>query len=145
MAYLENNKKFIAVLNKKQPLGQLLNALGHTTAGLVERIQQVEPGAADFLEYPNTQDGFEALISRYPFIVLQSKNGNQIANLRKQAVDASIPHNVFVSAMIGASAEDQLRATEEASGEGLDYMVAVLFGEAEQLDPLTKKFSLFKV
>ena len=141
MAYLENTKKFTAVLNRKHPIGQLLNGVCHATAGLVGKLPKETP---EFLDYPNDADGFVAAISRYPFIALEAKNSNQLSTLRKAAAEGGVAHNVFVAAMIGHSAQDQIEKTKSAVAEGLDYMVVVLFGEAATLDPLTKKFSLFK-
>lgn len=141
MAYAENEKKFVAVLNRKHELPRLLNGLGHATAGLVGRMSENE---GDFLDYPNDADGFTATVSRYPFIILRSDNGSKLAALRKAAAEKGVAENVFVSAMIGTSAADQIEKTKAASGSDLDYMVIVLFGEAALLDPMTKKFSLFK-
>jgi len=142
MPYLQNDKKFVAVLNRKHPLPRVLNGLCHATAGLAGKI--VDRAQAEFIPYANDADAFEAFISRYPFIVLEAKNGNQLATLRKTAVASGLPVNVFISAMIGRSAEEQIIASKAATGEALDYMVVVLFGDAATVDPLTKKFSLFK-
>lgn len=141
MSYLENSKKFVAVLNRRHPLPRLLNGLGHATAGLAGAMDE---GAAEYLSYANEREGFSALISRYPFIVLESKNTSQLSTLRRSVSEAGISHNVFVGSMIGASSQDQIRATQACSESDLDYLVVVLFGDAVQIDPLTKKFSLFK-
>jgi Protein of unknown function (DUF2000) len=141
MSYLQNDKKFVAVLNRKHPMPRLLNGVCHATAGLAGQLGCETP---QYLEYINDADAFVAAISRYPFIVLEAKNGNQLATLRKAAADNSIANNVFISAMVGQSAQQQMDNTKTAAGDGLDYMVVVLFGEATAIDPITKKFSLFK-
>jgi len=141
MPYLQNDKKFVAVLNRRHPLALVLNGLCHATAGLAGKMIGEQ---ADFLPYVNDSDAFEACISRYPFIVLEARNGNQLATLRKAAVESGLPVNVFISAMIGRSAEEQVANTKAAAGDALDYMVVVLFGDAAVVGPLTKKFSLFK-
>jgi hypothetical protein len=46
--------------------------------------------------------------------------------------------------MIGRSADAQITATQAAAGEGLDFVLVVLFGPREDVEPLTKRFSLFK-
>jgi hypothetical protein len=142
MPYLQNDKKFVAVLNRRHPLPHVLNGLCHATAGLAGRM--IGQAQADFLSYANDADAFEAFISRYPFIVLEARNGNQLATLRKAAVERGLPVNVFISAMLGASAEEQVANTKAAAGDALDYMAVVLFGDAAIVDPLTRKFSLFK-
>ena len=142
MRYLQNDKKFVAVLNRRHTVARVLNGLCHATAGLAAKV--IDQEEADFLPYVNDADAFQAFISRYPFIVLEAKNGNQLATLRKAAVDNDLPVNVFISAMIGRSAEEQIANTKAAAGDALDYMAVVLFGDAAVVDPLTKKFSLFK-
>ena len=44
--------------------------------------------------------------------------------------------------MIGASAEEQIRQTREDADP--EYWAVAVFGDAEELRPLTKRFSLFK-
>lgn len=140
MSYCDNTKKWKCVLNMQRPIPQLMNALAHVTAGLAAGL----PAAAgEYLAYPNDADGFVASISRFPFIVLKSRNSAQLATLRKLAAAQRVPCNVFVSAMLGGSAKEQLANTLGASGEALEYVAVALFGEAEVVDPLTRKFSLF--
>jgi hypothetical protein len=118
-----------------------MNALAHVTAGLAAHLGE-EVG---YLDYDNDADKFSAKIAKPPFIILKAKNSNQLATLRSAAADIGIPYNVFISAMIGRSAEEQLNQTKAAAGSSLDYWAVALFGDAEKLQPLTKKFSLFSV
>jgi hypothetical protein len=141
MTYENNHRKFTCVLNGKRPIGQLMNALGHVTAGLAA----ADAGEAEYLEYKNTADGFTAKISTFPFIVLKAKNGSQLSKLRADATAAGLRTNVFIGAMIGRSAEEQLAQTLIAAGEQLDYWAVVIFGDAAAIDPLTRKFSVFTV
>lgn len=46
--------------------------------------------------------------------------------------------------MLGASANDQVRQTREATLETLKPIAVVLFGDAEVLHALTKKYSVLK-
>lgn len=142
MAYQDNHKKFVAILNRKHPMPRLLNAVTHATIGLAPRIDHQE---AEFMSYPNDQDGWDATLTRFPFIILESKNSTQLASLIKTAREQGVIHNVFTSSMIeGGTAAEQVINTKAATGEALDYMVVTLFGDAEVINPLTKKFSLFK-
>jgi hypothetical protein len=141
VSYADNEKKFVCVLNASRPIPELMNALGQVTAGLTGRLPT---DVAEFLDYTNHADGFIASISRYPYIVLKAKNGNQLAMLRKAAAEAGLSHNVFISAMVGSSAEEQMRTTQAAAGPELEYWAVALFGNADALDPLTRRFSLFR-
>ncbi|RXH24069.1 hypothetical protein XH99_28670 [Bradyrhizobium nanningense] len=141
MNYTDNDKKFVAVLNRRHQLSRIFNAVCHATAGLSAKIGS---DAAHYLDYGNDADSFVASISRYPFIILEAKSSSQLAALQKSAVAARISSNLFVSAMIGRSAEEQIAQTKAATDDALDYVVVVLFGDAKSLNPLTKKFSLYK-
>ncbi|MBP2705868.1 DUF2000 domain-containing protein [Microbispora sp. RL4-1S] len=139
--YADNSKKFVAVLNKRFPVPVLMNALGHLASGLGGIVPSSE---TEFLEYPCPAGDFVSSISRYPFIVLRSDNGNQLRTLAAAAGEQGLPRNVFTETMLGSSAEDQINATKNASAEELEYIGVLVFGDAEVLQPLTKKFSVFK-
>lgn len=139
--YADNSHKFVAVLNKKAELPRLVNALGHLSAGLT-----AHHGNSDemrFLNYKDANGGMHPGISHYPFIVLAARNGNQIRTLRQAAIEDGISCCDFVDTMLGESAEDQLHRTLATPEEDLTYLAITLFGSADQLDPLTRKFSLF--
>ena len=142
MNYANNSNKFAAVLNGNVPIPRLLNALAHTTAGLTAALDR---SAVTYLDYENAADQFHSKIAEAPFIILKAKNGNQLSTLRAQAKAEGVAHNTFISAMIGPSAEEQLKQTYHASGDSLEYWVVVLYGPAEAINPLTKTFSLFNI
>jgi hypothetical protein len=140
--YNDNEYKFVAVLNKKIDLSKLLNALGHITAGLVDSASDLEE--MKFIGYQDADGGIHPRISNYPFIVLVSDNGNQIRNLRKSAIEEKLLYNDFTNTMLGSSSQDQQDKTKSTKEQDLEYFAIVLFGNSEKLNPLTKKFSLFK-
>ncbi|NBD31405.1 MAG: DUF2000 family protein [Cyanobacteria bacterium] len=124
---------------------QLMNALGHTTSGLMAKIaEKSEP--MEFLEYQYQAEWAEpSSISRYPFIVLKAKNNNQLKTLHQSmSAHPDLVHNVFTDSMLGASADEQLKKTLQTKTEELNYFCLVLFGESEEIEPLTRKFLLFK-
>lgn len=141
MLYSDNQFKFVAVLNRKVPLPQLLNALGH----LAVAMQAVSKDAVadrvhDYLGADNTS---YAKISHWPFIVLQANNGNQLRTLRSAALAAGMPCQSFVDAMLGSSADDQIQKTKATADDAMEYMAVLLFGQSDALRDLTRKFSLF--
>jgi hypothetical protein len=141
MAYDNNSKKFVAVINRKQAPPVIMNALAHTALGIAAKVGEDK----QVLDYPNEATGFLAKISEYPFIILEAKNGSQLRGLLGIAMDTpSISYNVFTTSMIGASASDQIQSTKSAGGDELDFVAVVLFGAKEEIEPLTRKFSLFK-
>ncbi len=142
MLYADNEAKFVAVLNRKITLPQLMNALGHITAGLVSLCQDTK--TMKFLRYEDADGGAHPAISHFPFIVLEAKNGNQIRTLRQAAIEQNILFNDFADKMLGGSAEEQLQNTRNTKESDLDYFAIVLFGPADVLNGLTRKFSLFR-
>jgi hypothetical protein len=143
MSYSDNQFKFVAVLNSKIETSRLLNCLGHITTGLVAKSQNLND--MQFLKYEFEADWTTpSLISLYPFIILSAKNNNQLKTLHQAALEAEILHNVFTDSMLGASASEQMQATKNTKTDELTYFGVALFGAAEQLAALTRKFSLFK-
>jgi hypothetical protein len=140
--YADNDYKFVVVLNEKIEVPKLMNALGHMTAGLVGSCNDIP--SMKFLHYVDGDETSHPSISHYPFIVLSAANGNQIRTLRKNAIEANILYTDFVDTMLGFSANDQLQKTYNTLEKDLVYFGIALFGKAEVLNLLTKKFSLFK-
>jgi len=138
----ENSKRFIALLNKKIPFGNLLNALGHMTAGLAGgNSKDID---MCFLQYKDKEDGIHPNISHFPFIVLKADNSNQIRTVRNEAIKRGIIFTDFTSTMtIGTSEEQQIK-TKDTSEIDLEYYGIVLFGDTSELKEFTGKFSLFK-
>lgn len=137
----ENSRKFIAVLNEKIPVGKLLNALGHMTAGLTGGKNNEN---FCFLEYQDKDKNIHPNISHFPFIVVKAENSNQIKKARQQAIDKNILFTDFVSTMAIGTSEEQLKATQNSKEEELEYYGLCLFGNSDELREITKKFSLFK-
>ena len=133
------NKKFVAVLNKKIEFGRLMNAFGHMTVGLVGKYDDVDFGVADYLD----RGGTSHLGSAHPFIVLKAKNSSQIRTLRNQAIETGIPFASQNNTLMTKTDEEQLRLSKITAEEDLEYYGICLFGSSDELDEITKKFSLW--
>lgn len=96
MKYQDNQKKFIAVLNKKTSIPRLMNALGHMSIGLPSILKD-DP---EFMEYSGQNSEHHATISKYPFIILAAKNSNQLRVLRDKLLQAGLPCNDFLDTMV---------------------------------------------
>lgn len=141
MTYENNDRKFVAVINRKHSLPVVLNALAHTAFGMSGK----GPHVGRLLDYPNHATGFLARVDESPFIILEAKNNAQLQVLATAVMDrARLVYNVFTTSMIGSSVDSQLASTRDAIGDNLDFVVVVLFGLREDVEPLTKRFSLFK-
>ncbi len=137
----ETSKRFVAVLNKKIPIGQLLNALGHMTAGLAGGFGIGTDMC--FLQYADKDGGKHPNISHYPFIVLRADNSSQIRKVRQEALVQNLTFTDFTSTMTIGTSQQQLDATQATDETNLEYFGICLFGETAVMAPLTRKFSLF--
>lgn len=134
--------KFTAVLNKKIPAGNVMNALAHMTAGLVGSYAELKNMCFD--DYYDKDGGKHPCISDNPFIILQADNSSKLRTLRRSLVEVGIHFTDFTNTMvIGTAAEQRERTRNTLEGE-LEYYGVVMFGEIEQLNQLTKKFSLWR-
>lgn len=141
MAYIDNQTKFVCVLNPRTPLPRAMNALAHAILGLGATIG---PQAVEVLDYRLADQVLPTRISRFPVIILQAKNGNQLRSTFQAAGSAGISVNLFTDTMIGCSADDQIERTGSTRLADADPLVLCLFGTARNVDALTRRFSLFK-
>lgn len=141
-SYIPTTHKFVAVLNKKVPVGNLMNALGHMTAGLAASYPEVEEMRFD--TYPDADGNNHANISHNPFIILSADNSNKIRTLRQALEEANIHFVDFTSSMTEGTYADQQERTAKIPEAELEYWGIVAFGEIDQLNALTKKFSLWR-
>ena len=138
----ENARRFVVVVNGKEETGRVMNALGHTMAGLVGHVAKDQDFV--FLDYVDKDGGVHPGISHYPVIVLKAKNSNQIKKIRAEAMVRGMPFSDFVDTMTIGGSQEQLDATAECPDEELSYLGVCLFGETETLKEFTGKLSLYK-
>lgn len=142
MKLSDNEKRFIAILNKKIELGRLMNALGHMTAGLCANYPDIQE--LTFLQYVDKDGDTHPNISHFPYIVLQANNSNKIRTVREELKKREIPFTDFTHTMIAGSSADQLQQTKETHEKDMEYFGICFFGKTEEVREFTKKFSLFK-
>ncbi|HAT5049686.1 TPA: DUF2000 domain-containing protein, partial [Serratia marcescens] len=111
----------------------------HLTAGITDLIEQRQ-----FHHYPSSLDGVSANMSHYPMVILQAKNSSQLSNLILKCKEEGVLSNFFTTTMLSHSAEQQIADTANTPYEQLDFVAVALYGDAEQLKPLTKKFSVYR-
>lgn len=142
MQYHDNHNKFILLVNSKIPAGKQMNAIAHLSYGMSHRGLDVLQVPID--HYIGNDGSSHSTISRYPFIILKAKNSSQISTFRDRCIEENLPYNDFVEQMIAGSSEEQLARTQETPVDELEYIALCVYGAAEKLAPITKKFSLFK-
>lgn len=138
----ELTHKFVAVLNKKVPVGSLMNALGHMAAGLAGSYPNLEEMRFD--SYLDKDGGDHKSISDNPFIILSADNSNQIRSLRNELINAGVHFVDFTSTMTVDTYKEQQERTKQTPESELEYYGICFFGSKEVLNSLTKKFSLLR-
>lgn len=142
MNYEPVTNKFVAVLNKKVPVGKLMNALGHMAAGLSALYS--DGSALRFDDYRDADGTIHPSISDNPFIILQADNSNKLRSLRQALGEAGLPFTDFTSTMAEGTYVEQQERTSKTPEAELEYWGVTTFGEHEKLQALTKKFSLWR-
>lgn len=138
--YAKTGYKYVAVLSKKIEVWRAMNALGHMTAWMVGNVTD-----SDTLWIVNYEDKDNSphYASKHPFIILKAKNSNQIKNLRSEIMTRWLEFSSFTSAMIAWSYEAQMEASKAQWADELEYFGLCFFWKVEEIDDLTKKFSLW--
>ncbi len=138
----ETKRRFVIVVNEKEDnVGKLMNAIGHSMAGLVGRAASNENFY--FVDYVDGDGALHPSISHYPVIALKAKNSNAIKKVREEAQAKGIAFTDFLKTMsIGKTAE-QLEATKNSKGDEIEYMGLALFGDTDKIREITKKLSLY--
>ena len=135
-------QKFVAILNKKIPVNLLMNALGHMAAGLSASYPNIPEMRFD--SYIDKDGGDHKSISDNPFIILVADNSNKIRTLRNILIEKGIHFVDFTSTMTVGTYLEQQQRTKETPEVNLEYYGICLFGEINQVNDLTKKFSLWR-
>lgn len=138
----ELTNKFVAVLNKKIPVGNLLNALAHIAAGLSASYPNIPE--MRFNSYFDKNGGDHKSISDHPFIILSADNSNQIRTLRNELIQANVHFVDFTSTMTVGTYEEQKERTKNTPEAELEYFGICAFGDKILLSQLMKKFSLWR-
>ncbi len=142
MEYIPTTHKFVAVLNKKIETGKLMNALAHMSAGLVASYPQISQMRFSD-NYVDQDGGIHQSISDNPFIILAADNSNKLRSLRNELIAAGIHFVDFPSTMTVGTYLEQQQKTAQTPELELEYWGVCLFGEINQVNALTRKFSLW--
>ena len=135
--------KLIALLNKRIEPGKVMNALAHCVAGAVNLIGADGRDALKFLNFTDAQGQAYPSISARSFNILRGSDGD-IRKARQRAIEAGIPAVCFSESMTGDTYVEQLERTKGTPTEAMHFYALVLAGHADILNPITKKYSLWR-
>jgi hypothetical protein len=136
--------KFVIVLNEKSPPGKLLSATGQLAMSLYREASPEQKSHMSFIPFLNPDQGSLITVSTCSFVVLKGTTC-QLLSLYSQARVQGTLSAIFTSTMsFNGVEEDLIEKTAKTPLYQTEPYGVGLFGEIPILNPLTKKFSLFK-
>lgn len=144
LEYIPTTHQFVCVVNKKITPPQLLNALGHMSAGLVNQYRN-DTGTMRFRDFIDKDQSIHPSTSENGFIVLRSENSNQLRTLRNVLISKGILFTDFTQTMVPGNYVEQQEVFGATNELDLEYFGVCFFAEKERSRELTKKFSLYTV
>lgn len=133
--------KMVIVINKELPQWQVLNSVGHVSAYLGNKMQESFDTGESFV----TKDAVQhPRNSQYPIIILSAKAG-QLKTLIEKVRASALLHLGFIREMIDTSNDEEIvKMLSVKKEEEIEYLGVGIFGENEEVDKLTKNYSLWK-
>lgn len=120
---------------------EALNVMGHLSQAIGAQAQ----GGTDarFVDYQDQDGGRYPGISWWPLICLSGRPTKMWAYW-DELVTRDLARGAFFETMLVGGSEEQLRATAERPRAELPILGVAAFGDAATLDPLGRKFSLWR-
>ena len=109
-------------------------------------MTSVQPEAIDemrFLNFADKDGGDHPFISALSLIVLRATS-NEIRKLRNELNSAGIHSVDFTNQMTGETYVEQLERSRNTAESDLEYYGICAFGLKRDIDPLTRKLSLWR-
>lgn len=136
--------KFVIVLNEKSPIGKLLSATGQLALSLYHNATEEERNTMSMIPFFNPNKSSLITLSMCSFVVLKG-TASQLLTLHSKANEESLLSAIFTSTMsYNGIEEDLIEKTVQTPLDQTEPYGVGLFGRIEELNPLTKKFSVFK-
>jgi hypothetical protein len=96
-----------------------------------------------FIDYIDA-DGGRHPVSALSLVVLRADNSNKIRLARNSALEKGILSVDFVESMTKDTYVEQMERTKCLKEEQIEYWGLCLFGLKEEIDPITRKFSIWR-
>src|SRR6185437_2613889 len=136
--------KFVIVLNEKSPQGKLLSATGQIAMSLYLNATKEQQLDMSFVPFLNPNSESLITLSTCSFVVLKG-TANQLLSLYAKATEHKLLKAIFTHTMsFNGIEEDLILKTAITPLDQVEPYGVGLFGRIEEINPLTKKFSIFK-
>jgi len=134
-------RKIVIVLAAHLASWEALNTVAHISAYLGNKMRERFESGSAFV----TKDGKpHPRNSQFPIILL-SANPAQIKRLIEVARDAGLLYHAFIREMLETSDDEEIvQILSNKLDEEVECLGIGMFGKKEELNTLTKKFSLWK-
>jgi len=137
--------KFVTVLNEKSATGKLLSATGQLAVSLLYDATQIQRTDMSFVPLFNQNNSKLITLSTCSFVVLKG-TASQLLTLYTKAHELGLLSAIFTSTMsFNGIQEDLILKTADVPLDQVEPYGVSLFGKIEELNPLTKKFSVFNI
>ena len=142
---VETDYKFVVLVNKEleNEIGRAMNAIAHCLAGLVNSVPEEIKEKMSFIDFIDKDGNSHNSISALSLIILRGKN-NELKKAKVKFKELGIYYTDFIETMTGDTYKEQLEKTLQVSEDELKYFCVAAFGKKEDLDLITKRFSLWK-
>lgn len=134
--------KLVAVLNENIGIGVAMNALAHMSLGLGASVEN--KAGFRFVDYADGDGNSHANISELPFIILRTKNPNELKELRKESISRNVYFVDFPGFINSIGTFESPEKSRQFKEESIEYYGIVVFGDWDIVAELTKKFSLWR-
>lgn len=135
--------KFVVVVNKKLEPGVAMNATAHLCLSLMAQAGNEQRKIMHFIDYIDADNAVYPSISGLSLIVLRGKEGH-MKKFIAAAKEKDMITSAFIKTMTGDTYKEQLEQTKATETEDIVYYGVAAFGPKEEMDTMTKKFSLYQ-
>jgi hypothetical protein len=136
--------KFVIVLNEKSPPGKLLSATGQLAMSLYLSASEKQRIHMSFIPFLSPSNSSLITVSTCSFVILKG-NANQLLALYAKSTEQKLLSAIFTSTMsFNGIEEDLIQKTAITPLDQTEPYGVGIFGSIEDINPLTKKFSIFK-
>lgn len=135
------SNKIVIIVNKELESWQITNAVAHTSAYIGHKLNEKFDTGENFI---TKDEANHPRNTQYPIIILTAKPG-QMSNLMTKVRESELLYHGFIKEMIDTSDDQEITkilATKDDSE--IEYLGIGVFGSNDEVNKLTKKFSMFK-
>lgn len=134
--------KFVIAVNKSIPIGVAMNGVGHISLGLMKGAQEWQKDKMNFQDFVDGDGNSHPYISALSLIICRASS-QELKKIRIAALERGILYTDYLSTMTGGTYIEQLEKTRSVCEKDLEYYGIALFGHKDEVNPLTKRLSLY--